>query len=537
MARMRRANPRKDKESQANPSRGHGVQQTDATVLEDQMSPPSSKKSLSADEIKHKREANVSFWNDLGLYENGPRHHRPKSVPAPEVPAKKQRDFGKAREKYSLCTNQSSKRVLLLQYPCYGPDFLRRERRMKQPVEVRMKPKSGVIEIDLPVAMNAGYDMEKGAIFAEALSKAKDPQRSVSYGLAGGLGISAKRSFRDNEDVVMGGTRGNGSPDDSENDEKIKPVMNRFTLGGRIVPFQDGDPIYMTAMYEGTICTWTKVDAIVQLRPQFAHLDAMDELNKASARRERGEKPKEELAEDVNMTVKDTADNDSVQLYGGMSATATLLRAMRDEPWQRLSWNNFDNDESIEIRDENMAYQNSLAGPHLISEMTDSQYLDAISCPRIDAMTQGKQVAQLLDNSTQPIPTTSTTDSTSRPPEEPNEDIFSSDTESDVSSSGHIYESLFPKTSQPPGTVEQDIEKICRLISMSPSHLEGIIERQYLERMTGQQAQRFGFLDPTDSFHPYYRWRLERNRRGDGIGPEFDGGTGEEQGQEMRRDV
>lgn len=50
------------------------------------------------------------------------------------------------------------------------------------------------------------------------------------------------------------------------------------------------------------------------------------------------EKGKVEKAEDVNMVIKDTENNDNSDMYGGMSETAKLLREMRDEPWQHLKW-------------------------------------------------------------------------------------------------------------------------------------------------------------------------------------------------------
>lgn len=79
---------------------------------------------------------------------------------------------------------------------------------------------------------------------------------------------------------------------------------------------------------------------MVQLRPQFSHLDALHEQDKSVARydrmaEEQGERSK---AEDVNMVVKPTDTNEDLDMYGGMADTAKLLRAMRDEPWQRLKW-------------------------------------------------------------------------------------------------------------------------------------------------------------------------------------------------------
>ena len=89
-------------------------------------------------------------------------------------------------------------------------------------------------------------------------------------------------------------------------------------------------------------CTWTKVDAIVQLRTQFHHLDALnEESHRATARLDRrsGDQVPEDRVQDVNMYIKDTGDPDQADMYGGMNETARVLRNMRDEPWQRMKWN------------------------------------------------------------------------------------------------------------------------------------------------------------------------------------------------------
>lgn len=83
------------------------------------------------------------------------------------------------------------------------------------------------------------------------------------------------------------------------------------------------------------------MDAVVQLRTQFDHLDALNEESKRMANnqsRKPEDRAKEDRAEDVNMVIKDSGDNDQAEMYGGMNETSSLLRAMRDEPWQRLQW-------------------------------------------------------------------------------------------------------------------------------------------------------------------------------------------------------
>lgn len=83
---------------------------------------------------------------------------------------------------------------------------------------------------------------------------------------------------------------------------------------------------------------------MVQLRPQFSHIDALHEQDKSVWRQERAleERTINRLDENepraVNMAVKSTENNDELDMYGAMSETAKLLKAMRDEPWQRMSW-------------------------------------------------------------------------------------------------------------------------------------------------------------------------------------------------------
>ena len=81
-----------------------------------------------------------------------------------------------------------------------------------------------------------------------------------------------------------------------------------------------------------------KVDAIVQLRPQFAHLDALIDFEKpARALRTTENGEEESEAKAVNMSVKST-EVEETDMYGGENETSKLLKAMREEPWQRKSW-------------------------------------------------------------------------------------------------------------------------------------------------------------------------------------------------------
>lgn len=84
------------------------------------------------------------------------------------------------------------------------------------------------------------------------------------------------------------------------------------------------------------------MDAIVQLRPQHSHIDALNETKKTMFRTERGPDNRDHAEQEpearaVNMAIKSTEGSEE-DMYGGMRATAKLLCDMRDEPWQRLAW-------------------------------------------------------------------------------------------------------------------------------------------------------------------------------------------------------
>ena len=264
------------------------------------------------------------------------------------------------KEKHKLFINpQPNKLVLLLKYPTRQPDELYCNAFGNKPLELRIKPKCGLVEVDVPIDVHHHFDREKGLKFGASLQKRGLMGDANSfYGVSSGLHPAASRQD-DDESPELKGAVLNKMLNDFDKASKEGFVMNKITLGGRIEPFKDGDPIYLLATfgegktlqksldrdstthkYEGTT-TWTPLNGMVMLRPQFEHLDAV-RLQKTSEPRpdeERNSHKKESKAEDVNMTVKD-AEEDEPQddLYGGMAETLKTLRAMAEEPWQRLQW-------------------------------------------------------------------------------------------------------------------------------------------------------------------------------------------------------
>lgn len=83
----------------------------------------------------------------------------------------------------------------------------------------------------------------------------------------------------------------------------------------------------------------SRLDHVVQLRPQFPHIDALTDQERSSARvqRENVNPVRHTEARAVQMTVK-SADGDDMDV----GETTMLLRAAQEEKWQRLRYQDED---------------------------------------------------------------------------------------------------------------------------------------------------------------------------------------------------
>lgn len=267
--------------------------------------------------------------------------------------------LGPIKEQHKLMINpQPEKLILLLKYPTRQPGELYCDDIGNKPIELRIKPKCGLVEVDVPLDVHHYFDREKGLNFGAALrKKAFNGDSGSFYSVSSGFDPSISR--RDNDNPILEDPSHDDMLDNFDDANSRGFIMNKITLGGRIEPFKDGDPIYMLATFEKVmflfismdisantetcidICTWTPLNGMVMLRPQFEHLDALRVQQKFGSRSTRpdDDEKKESKAEDINMTVKDTEDDEPQDdLYGGMAETLKILRAMADEPWQRLQW-------------------------------------------------------------------------------------------------------------------------------------------------------------------------------------------------------
>ena len=310
----------------------------------------------------------------------------------------------------------SPSKLLLLQYPAYRPSSKPyNNRTLQKPTSLRIKPTTGLLELDVPIDTRDNYNKPKGSEYGRALKRSRVSQQGGTHGLAGGFntGVVGRRYQLDGvhlRDIPMHpGSDSNVSSDPED-------TITTQTLGGKIASPSSGDPIYMLGSFRGSELHLSHLDALVQVRPQLHHLDAADELersravaNAASAKKpilnmelmnggnadmQRPDTPMILESKAVDLKFKGPDDGNDTSLKDN----ARALRAIEAEAWQRYKWA----DQSDHLSSELFSSQMHLQIPSYVDYKGDAEsvvklesvinnqdWLDRMSAPR--QVGQGKK--------------------------------------------------------------------------------------------------------------------------------------------------
>lgn len=113
--------------------------------------------------------------------------------------------------------------------------------------DVRLKPKTGMIEVDVPLDTSVAYDQAKGIKWGSALQKSMETKKGGSLGLAGGFGIGAtvnrpgggRRAAAEDEDLTW------------QEANRLDKVLRTQTLGGgRSASEQNAS--FMVGVFQGS---------------------------------------------------------------------------------------------------------------------------------------------------------------------------------------------------------------------------------------------------------------------------------------------
>ena len=113
---------------------------------------------------------------------------------------------------------------------------------------MRIKPKSGFLEMDIPLSTEAHFNKHQGLRWGNAVQKA-DASGVTTFGAAAGFGPgNMQRRGRGGETLDE---YGDGSLENFDESVQRKQVHNKQTLGGRILKNEDGKPNYMLGTFRG----------------------------------------------------------------------------------------------------------------------------------------------------------------------------------------------------------------------------------------------------------------------------------------------
>ncbi|KAL4893578.1 DNA-directed RNA polymerase III subunit Rpc5 [Aspergillus ambiguus] len=276
---------------------------------------------------------------------------------------------------YDVFLTDSEISRYVLQYLDRDPSYPYDDRHGQKPTAFRIKPRTGLVEVDVPINTRVNYDVEKGLRYGDAMRKSRSAREGGSYGMAGGFsagGSGGGGKVKAEADVEMGGTDESGS------------LLRVQTLGGRIKSPEEGDPVYMLAAFRGGNLHLSPVSAVVQLHPQLHHLDAMDELPKARGGKARKEGAEEDRGEPearaIDVKIKAAEDNEGAMVAGNLD----LLKKMQEDKWGKFDWVDAETEESWQVYESYMMQQEPEELPQLQSAIDSEDYLDKMSAPRID---------------------------------------------------------------------------------------------------------------------------------------------------------
>ncbi|PYH94924.1 sulfite reductase beta subunit [Aspergillus ellipticus CBS 707.79] len=253
------------------------------------------------------------------------------------------------------------------------------DRHGQKPTSFRLKPTTGLVEVDIPINTRVNYDASKGLRYGDALKKSRSTREGGAYGMAGGFSSGGSTSMGGKVKMeAVEAAEGNRAAADAAS------LLRVQTLGGRIKGPEDGDPVYMLAAFRGANLHLSPVSAVVQLHPQLHHLDALDEVpvkGKGKARKEgEEERPAEAEARAIDVKIKAAEDGEAAMVAGNLE----LLKKMQDEKWKDYEWVDAETEESWQLYENYMMHQDVEGLPQLESAINSEDYLDQMSAPRID---------------------------------------------------------------------------------------------------------------------------------------------------------
>ena len=280
-------------------------------------------------------------------------------------------------------TPRQLEQSLLLQYPNrdrskpYGQAG-------EKPVEMRVKLKTGFVEMDVETNVHSNFDKQKGVQWGESLNQAKETGVDF-FGMASGFGKSTRNEHFSTDASTSHANAGDMQQllTDFKQSNEQGLVLNKQTLGGQIVRPENGKPNYMLGTFRGKELHLTPIDGTVQMRPQFHHVDAQSQVARNKYWRDRDAlesgRTEPRLMQQLQVA-KSSTDGEEFNI----TQTMKYLTDAAEEPWTKLQYHNEESEEAYASYHEKLFFKDTIGAPQLKTVLTDEHYLDIISAPKAD---------------------------------------------------------------------------------------------------------------------------------------------------------
>ena len=315
--------------------------------------------------------ANVGDWSGSERSEDDDTHYASDDDPV-------------VREYNVFMTSELARNLYLFQYPVRSRNKPYTKAQNSCPVGARLKGKAGLVEVDVPVNVGLNFDQEKGRVWGDVLRKSQQAKENGLAGKAIGARGGKRRKIKgedeedeDDVDVML--------VDFAEAVKKGR-VLNKQTLGSKM---QADEAKYMVGIFKNGMLLrvytlkflsrirltfrkdqlhLTPVNATLQLRPLFHHVDAQLAAERAQTKslREADEVEKPAQARAVHLTVNQE-----------VSQTMKALRIAEEEEWMKLHWIDQDDDEAWD-QYELLCFGDSIPG-YLKCGTSKTEYMDWLS--------------------------------------------------------------------------------------------------------------------------------------------------------------
>ncbi|KAJ5250195.1 hypothetical protein N7489_000605 [Penicillium chrysogenum] len=232
----------------------------------------------------------------------------------------------------------------------------------QRPIQLRLKPRTGLIEVEVPISTRENYDVNKGMRYGDAVQKSRSARDGGAYGMAGGFTAGSGTAAAGGR-VKM---EANGDVEILDNKRAVDSasLMRVQSLGGRIKPSEEGDPVYMLATFTD----------------RNLHLSPVTSGKGGRAKKDDEDRPAESEARAIDIKVKAAEDAEAAANAGNLD----LLKQMQDEKWKTYGWVDAEAEDSWYTYESFMIHKDTENLPSLESNIESEDYLDKMSAPRID---------------------------------------------------------------------------------------------------------------------------------------------------------